>query len=117
MTPHLSTARAGSSAAISSPATAAAVRVSIPWQLLADVTRRWPGWTLDEKVNHALGARDQLARPRRRRLRRTGGVTLRASAHRSDTTGHRGGIGTFPDLRLLTCQCNAYTHMIKVADD
>jgi hypothetical protein len=28
------------------------VRISFP--LLRDVTRRWPGWTLDEKIAHAL---------------------------------------------------------------
>ena len=30
------------------------VTVHLPRPLLRDVTRRWPGWTLDEKVAHAF---------------------------------------------------------------
>jgi len=30
------------------------VSVTLPYPLLRDVTRRWPGWTLDEKISHAI---------------------------------------------------------------
>jgi hypothetical protein len=51
MTPHPSATAAGT--AIPTPATAT-VRIEVPWTLLADVSHRWPGYSLSEKVCNAL---------------------------------------------------------------
>jgi hypothetical protein len=47
--PSTATARAGITAT-----TEVDVSIRMPWTLLRDVGRRWPGMTLDEKVSNAL---------------------------------------------------------------